>query len=141
MTGVQTCALPISPANSVCNGQAWVCKSGYFKPYGGGECTEATCDNLTKAKNAALEGVLASARACVGAEAEECVVVPTTTECGGTCGEAVNSGMANDLAKVVGWLDDNLCKPFDFKTKCGYSTPKCMAPKPTCIKGQCAYSP
>jgi hypothetical protein len=129
------------PPGTTCNGQTWVCKDGYFKPYGGGDCTEATCDNLTQAKNAAIDAVLLAARTCTGAEPEECVVVATTTACGGTCGEAVNAGMANDLAKVVGWIDDNLCKPFDFPAKCGYTTPKCMAPKPTCVKGQCAYMP
>ncbi len=128
------CALP-QPPNTECTGTVWTCKDGYFKGYGSTDCVEATCENLTKAKNDAIQGAIAKSQACSGSD--DCVHIATSTDCGGTCGASVNSGMQNDVLKVVGWVDDNLCKPFGFKAKCGYSTPKCMAPAPTCGKGMC----
>lgn len=133
-----TKCVPPQPANTVCEGTLWVCKPGYFKGYGGGECLEATCDNLAKAKNDAIDSIATKSKVC-GA-GEECAVVASSTDCGGTCGVAVNAGMSSDVQKIVGWVDDNLCKKFDFKAKCGYATPKCMAPKPACKQGSCWYN-
>ena len=62
----------------------------------------------TEAKNAALEAVLASVRTCTGGDPGECVVVATTTACGGTCGEAVRaaaeafSTVVADLGRLAG---------------------------------------
>lgn len=131
------CGLP-QPANTVCEGTQWVCKVGYFKGYGGGECQQATCDNLSKAKNDAIESITSKAKVCTAGE--ECAVAATSTDCGGTCGVAVNGGMTSDVQKIVDWVDENFCKKYDFKTKCGYSTPKCMAPKPGCNQGTCWYN-
>lgn len=136
-TATTKCGVP-QPTNTVCEGTLWVCKPGYFKGYGGGECLEATCDNLSKAKNDAIESIANKAKVCT--PGEECAVVATSTDCGGTCGVAVNAGMSNDVLKIVGWVDENLCKKYEFKTKCGFSTPKCMAPKPGCNQGSCWYN-
>ena len=128
------------PANTVCEGTLWVCKAGYFKGYGGGECHEATCENLAKAKSEAIDAAIAKAQVCkVGAD-DECIHIATSTACSGTCGAAVNAGMQNDVLKIVGWVDENLCKAFGYAAKCGFSTPKCMAPKPGCAAGKCEYS-
>lgn len=131
------CGQP-QPANSVCEGTLWVCKAGFFKGYAANECVEATCANLAAAKNDAIQTAVAKAQAC--SNSEDCVHIATGTDCGGTCGVAVNAGMQNDVLKIVGWIDDNLCKKYEFKTKCGFSTPKCMAPKPTCGQGVCWYN-
>ncbi len=127
------------PPNTVCLGNAWACQGGYFKGYASTDCIEATCENLAKAKNEAIAAAIAKSQACSGSD--DCVHIATSTDCGGTCGASVNAGMQNDVLKVVGWVDDNLCKAFGFKTKCGYSTPKCKAPEPTCGKGVCWDSP
>ncbi|MSP92210.1 MAG: hypothetical protein EXR79_10480 [Myxococcales bacterium] len=130
----------VQPANTVCEGTVWACKPGHFKGYGGGECHEATCENLAKANNEAIGAAIAKAQVCkVGAD-DECIHIATATACQGTCGAAVNAGMQNDVLKVVGWVDDNLCKAFGYAAKCGYSGPKCTAPKPGCAAGKCEYS-
>ncbi len=133
-----SCPAP-QPPGTVCQGTVWVCGPGFFKPYGVASCVEATCDNLQAAVSTAIEAATGAAQSC--AAGEECVVVPTSTACQGSCGVAVAADRQNDVLKVVGWLDDNICKPFDYAQKCGYSTPKCMAPNPICKAGVCAYMP
>jgi hypothetical protein len=144
-TDTGKCAAP-QPPNTVCEGSNWVCAPEAFHGYGKTECLAATCDNLAAEKNEAIQKAVEAAQKCQGGDnggedGGECIVVPTSTDCGGTCGAAVNAGMQNDVLKVVGWVDDNLCKKFGYKAKCGYSTPKCQAPKPVCGKGMCWYAP
>jgi hypothetical protein len=134
------CPAP-QPPNTVCEGSNWVCAPGAFHGYGKTDCVLATCENLAAEKNEAIQKAVEAAQKCQGGEEGECVMVATSTDCGGTCGAAVNAGMQNDVLKVVGWVDDNLCKKFGYKAKCGYSTPKCQAPKPVCGKGMCWYAP
>jgi hypothetical protein len=118
-----------------------VCAPGYFHNYGKSTCLEATCANMKAALDAALAEVEAKTHGCSGGDEGECVVVATTTACQGSCGVAVNGGMANDVALAVGWVDEHICKAFAFADKCGYSTPKCMAPAPACVDGVCVYKP
>jgi hypothetical protein len=87
----------------------------------------------------AIAAVTAGARAC--ATDGDCTVVPTTTGCQGTCGEAVAKAQAAQLEAVVSWVDSHICKAQQFADQCGYATPKCMAPQPSCVQGQCAYLP
>lgn len=134
------CPLP-QPPGTVCQGSSWMCAPGYFHGFGKTECLEATCDNMAKVLKESIDAAVAKSHSCTGAEDGECMVVATSTACQGTCGMAVNSGMANDVALVVGWVDDHICKEFGYAAKCGYSTPKCMAPKPFCSGGTCAYAP
>lgn len=134
------CPAP-KPPGTVCEGSSWVCAPGYFHNYGNSVCLEATCANMKAALDAALAEVEAKTHGCSGADEGECVVVPTTTACQGSCGVAVNGGMANDVALAVGWVDEHICKAFAFADKCGYSTPKCMAPAPACVDGVCVYKP
>lgn len=134
------CPAP-KPPGTVCEGSTWVCAPGYFHNYGNSVCLEATCANMKAALDAALAEVEAKTHGCSGTDEGECVVVSTTTACQGSCGIAVNGGMANDVALAVGWVDEHICKAFAFADKCGYSTPKCMAPAPACVDGVCVYKP
>jgi hypothetical protein len=134
------CPAP-QPPGTVCEGSYWVCAPGYFHNYGKSACLEATCANMKAALDAALAEVEAKTHGCSGGDEGECVVVATTTACQGSCGLAVNGGMANDVALAVGWVDEHICKAFAFADKCGYSTPKCMAPAPACVDGVCVYKP
>lgn len=134
------CPAP-QPPGTVCEGSYWVCAPGYFHNYGKSTCLEATCANMKAALDAALAEVEAKTHGCSGGDEGECVVVATTTACQGSCGVAVNGGMANDVALAVGWVDEHICKAFAFADKCGYSTPKCMAPAPACVDGVCVYKP
>jgi len=129
---------PPQPAGTVCEGTLWVCAPGFFKPYGSTACLEATCANMQQAVSGAIAAAAAAANSC--STAEDCVQVSTSTACAGSCGTPVNGGQQNDVIKVVGWVDDNICKPQGYAAKCGYSTPKCMAPKFKCEAGKCAWA-
>lgn len=132
---------PPQPPGTICQGSVWMCAPGYFHGFGKTECFEATCANMAKVLKESIDAAVAKSHSCTGAEDGECIVVSTSTACQGTCGMAVNGGMANDVALVVGWVDDHICKEFGYAAKCGFSTPKCMAPKPFCSGGACAYAP
>ena len=134
------CPAP-QPPGTVCQGSVWMCAPGYFHGFGKSECFEATCENMSKVLKESLDAVVTKSHTCVAGGEDGCVVVSTSTACQGTCGMAVNGGMANDVALVVGWVDEHICKAFGYAAKCGYSTPKCMAPKPFCNAGTCAYAP
>lgn len=134
------CPAP-QPPGTICQGSYWVCAPGYFHGYGKTDCLEATCANMKAALDAAIAEVESKAHGCSGGDEGECVVVATTTACQGSCGVAVNGGMANDVALAVGWVDEHICKAFAYADKCGYSTPKCMAPAPACVDGTCVYKP
>lgn len=134
------CPLP-QPPGTVCEGSYWVCAKGYFHGYGKTDCVEATCANMKAALDAALAEVTAKAHGCSGGDDGECVVISTSTACQGSCGAAVNGGMANDVALAVGWVDEHICKAFAYADKCGFSTPKCMPPAPACVDGVCVYKP
>ncbi len=127
-----------APKNTVCEGTIWVCAEGYFKGYGKSECIEANCDNLIKEVWAAIDDMVGKSKAC--SQDDDCVIASTSTSCQGSCGAAVNGGMQNDVMKIVGWVDDNLCKKYGYAAKCGFATPKCMAPAPTCVAGKCQYN-
>lgn len=131
------CAKP-QPPNTTCEGTIWMCADGYFKGYGKTECIEANCDNLIKEVWAAIDDMVGKSKACN--QDDDCVIASTSTACQGSCGAAVNSGMQNDVMKIVGWVDDNLCKKYGYAAKCGYATPKCMAPAPACVAGKCQYN-
>jgi len=114
------------------------CKPGYFKAYGSDVCEEATCKAMATAKNTAINDAVKAAKAC-SADAE-CGIVMTGTQCGGTCGAAVNKAQAAAVTKVVNWVDNNICKPQGYPGKCGYATPGCMMPNPGCKAGECVYA-
>jgi hypothetical protein len=123
------------PKNTVCKDKKWVCKDQYFAPYGSTDCVEATCSNKSKYKNEAVNAAVKSALLCN--KDDECVMVATGTACNGTCGAAVNKGMANDVKKVVGWVNDHICKLKGPGSPCPYFSPSCLQPKPGCKDGAC----
>lgn len=133
---VGNCTGP-QPANTVCEGSNWVCKPGAFHGWNDTACQEANCDNMKSALQALLPPYV-DGSTCQGDE--DCTTVDVSTACQGACPLAVSVGVKDEVAKAVGWFDDNVCKPHDFATNCGYSTPKCMAPNPGCKAGKCVYN-
>lgn len=125
------------PSGATCQGGKWVCAVGFFPSSPGGSCLEATCENMQKAFSAVIDTAAQAASACVAAE--DCVVVATSTACQGSCGVPVDETLQNDVLAAVIWVDENICKPMKYADKCGYATPKCMAPKTTCTAGHCAW--
>ena len=93
---------------------------------------------MSAALVAIKEGVGGSAKVCK--TDEDCVTISVSTACQGACPMAVEAGMQNDVLKAIGWFDENVCQKFGYAAKCGYSTPKCMAPNPGCEAGMCVYS-
>lgn len=115
------------------------CAKGQFRASVGAPCVPATCEAMLAAVQQAIAEAATGARTC--ATDSDCTVIPTTTACQGTCGEAIAKAQAAQLEAAVNWVDIHICKAQQFADKCGYMTPKCMAPKPTCVQGQCAYLP
>ncbi len=124
-------------ANTACAGGG-VCKKGWFKPMSGGACVEATCNNMGKAYSQDLTAVIKGSVAC--AADADCTIVNTWTDCAGTCGSSVNVAKKAEVTKVVDWLDKNICKPFGYKSKCGFSQPMCMKQNPGCVANKCVYN-
>ena len=127
-----------APPDTACSGGQWVCKDGWLQLYPNGPCVEATCDTLKAALVAGLEALTTNHQLC--AKDDDCVVVPSGTACQGTCGVALSKNQALPFADGLAALDQKLCKDTDFATKCGYSSPKCMAPAPACVAQKCIYS-
>ena len=114
------------------------CPEGTFLPYESEDCVEATCQNMGTAVWGAVEDALDGATSCTASS--QCIIVPTSTACGGTCGAAINAASADMVAEVIGWVDDNICLPNDYGMQCGYATPDCIAPNPGCVEGLCVYA-
>lgn len=127
-----------APPDSECKAGQWICKAGWIQLYPNAPCVEATCETLKAALVAGLEALTTNHQLC--AKDEDCVVVPSGTACQGTCGVALSKNQAVPFADGLAALDQKLCKDTDFATKCGYSTPKCMAPAPACVAQKCVYS-
>ena len=114
------------------------CPPGFFKAYGSDVCQVADCANMASAKAAAINSAVDAAKAC--AADSDCVIVQTGTQCGGTCGAAINGAGKAAVTAVVQWVDDNICKANDYPKLCGYATPGCLAPNPGCNAGVCVYN-
>lgn len=114
------------------------CQAGFFKAYGSDVCEEATCANMATAKANAINVAVAAAQTCTADN--QCVIVQTGTQCGGTCGAAVNSAAKDAVTVVVQWVDKNICQANDYPKQCGYATPGCIAPNPGCKAGICVYN-
>lgn len=69
----------------------------------------------------------------------DCTSVSTTTACQGTCGVGLNVNFVDAFQKGLAALDDKFCQQTGFAAQCGYTTPKCIAPNPGCVDGQCVY--
>ncbi len=127
------------PGGTECVGGKWVCKSGWFHPTPGAKsCLEATCANMSAAFGEAIAGTAATVKACK--VDSDCVVVATSTACQGACGLPANKAEAKLLEDRVKWVDTDICQAFGYAKKCGYATPKCMAPNPGCEAGACVYA-
>ena len=125
------------PANTVCDKDKWVCKKGFFKLPGGGGCKDPTCKAVQGAINGDLGEALAVSRKCT--MDKECVTVGVGHACWGACPAAVNSKHKGTIEALVQGYD-KLCKDVGYAKKCGYMTPKCIAPNPGCKNGMCVYA-
>ena len=126
------------PPDEVCANGQWVCKTGWIQFSPNAPCVEASCDNLKAALAAGLDTLTTNHQLC--SKDADCVVVPSSTACQGTCGIALSKAQAQSFADGLSALDQKVCKDTDFATKCGYSTPKCVAPAPACVNAKCVYS-
>ncbi len=132
------CTLP-QPAGTVCANKTWVCKAGYFQTTSASKaCMEATCSLMIAAHGEAIGGVAATINKC--SHDTDCIIVATSTACQGACGVAVNKAEASVLEASIAWADANICKANGYAAKCGFATPKCVAPKPGCAAGVCVYA-
>ena len=114
------------------------CPPGMYLPYGGGDCTSATCDNMSGSVSKAIQSAVADAKKCT-ADAQ-CIIVGTGQSCWGDCGSAIHMDHKAAVEEVVAWVDEYICDANDYAGKCGYMTPGCMAPDPGCKDGLCVYA-
>jgi hypothetical protein len=131
---VGACAGP-QPPNTVCKGGAWVCAPGAFQATAGGACQQATCATMQQALSALVADLIDAAKSCQSDS--DCVLVDVSTACQGACPAAINGDMKADTLAALAAFDEGVCKAFDYAAMCGYSTPKCMAPKLSCQAGSC----
>ena len=132
------CAPP-QPANTECAVKSgkWVCLPKTFTPWQAKECVEASCSNKNKYAVGAITEAITKAKAC-SADAD-CLIVQTSTKCGGTCGEAVNKSQLDTVTEVVKWVDANICAVAGADSPCPFSEPSCIAPEPGCVNKACVY--
>ncbi len=92
-----------------------------------------TCDAVTAALSEALETERLANAAC--RTVADCVLTASDTACRGTCPVAVSVAGERAFTAALSWTDRDYCS--EFAAECGYSTPKCAAPKLECQTGLC----
>ena len=130
------CTKP-QPANTVCKDGKWECKAGTMHLPGGGGCVEPTCKAVQDALGGELGEALNAGSAC--SQDSDCTTVGVGHACWGACPKAINVKSKANIEALIK-VHDGICKQADYAKKCGYMTPKCMAPKPGCDGGKCVYN-
>lgn len=125
------------PANTVCTGGVWVCKEGTMQLPGSGACVEPTCKAVSDSLQGTLGELLFAGGKCT--QDTDCTTVSVSIACWGACPAAVNVAHKADVEAMI-QAHDAICKAADYANKCGYMTPKCMAPDPGCHGGVCVYN-
>lgn len=97
-----------------------------------------SCEQRSEAAWASVDAAVSAGAACTSDA--ECAPVDVGTDCGGRCPEAVGPGGAERVAAAVAEANRTHCAGFT-ASGCGYSTPRCMAPAPTCVNGACRIRP
>lgn len=92
-----------------------------------------TCDAVTAALSEALETERLANAGC--RTVADCVLTASDTACRGTCPVAVSVAGERAFTAALSWTDRDYCS--EFAAECGYSTPKCAAPKLECQTGLC----
>ncbi|WP_437717190.1 hypothetical protein WMF45_12695 [Sorangium sp. So ce448] len=96
------------------------------------------CQQLHARASGQVERVRAAYQAC--ASDNDCVMVDTSTECGGTCGEVVNRAGVHQMRRLIVHLDATVCREHR-RMGCPYGTPACLASRPVCAAGACTFAP
>lgn len=81
-----------------------------------------------------VERVRAAYRAC--AADSDCVMVDTSTYCGGTCGEVIHRAGVQQMRRVISHLNATVCRE-NWRMGCPYGTPACLASRAVCARGEC----
>jgi len=126
------------PPNTTCAGGAWKCDAGFFKPTPTADCVPATCEAMDAARNQAISDLVEQLATC--AADSECSVTSISTDCQGACGAAIRIGKTDEFEMALKAINQALCVETDYVAKCGYATPKCLAPDPGCVAGMCVYT-
>ncbi|XXT14955.1 hypothetical protein WME94_32375 [Sorangium sp. So ce429] len=85
-----------------------------------------------------VERVRAAYRACV--TDNDCVMVDTSTDCGGTCGEVIHRAGVQQMRRVITHLNATVCRE-NRRMDCPYSTPACLSSRAVCAGGACTSEP
>ncbi|WP_437995347.1 hypothetical protein WMF26_29065 [Sorangium sp. So ce185] len=85
-----------------------------------------------------VERVRAAHRAC--ATDSDCVMVDTSTDCGGTCGEVIHRAGVQPMRRVISNLNATVCREHR-RMGCPYGTPACLASRAVCARGECTFTP
>ncbi|WP_437782131.1 hypothetical protein [Sorangium sp. So ce1097] len=85
-----------------------------------------------------VERARAAYRAC--AADNDCVIVDTSTYCGGTCGEVIHRAGVQQMRRVISHLNATVCGEYS-RMDCPYGTPACLASRAVCAGGECTSEP
>ncbi|WP_437938181.1 hypothetical protein [Sorangium sp. So ce341] len=85
-----------------------------------------------------VERVRAAYRAC--AVDSDCVMVDTSTDCSGTCGEVINRSGVQQMRRVISHLNATVCREHR-RMDCPYGAPACLASRAVCAGGECTFAP
>ncbi|XXX80747.1 hypothetical protein WMF30_18490 [Sorangium sp. So ce134] len=103
-----------------------------------GEVDWRACQRRHDHASSQVERVRAAYRAC--ATDNDCVMVDTSTDCGGTCGEVINRAGVQQMRRVISHLNATVCREHR-RMGCPYGTPACLASRPVCARGACTFAP
>lgn len=96
------------------------------------------CQRRNAHASSQVERVRTAYRAC--AADSDCVMVDTSTYCGGTCGEVIHRAGVDQMRRVISRLNATVCRE-NWTMGCPYGTPACLASRPVCAGGECTSAP
>ncbi|WP_437775218.1 hypothetical protein [Sorangium sp. So ce1097] len=92
------------------------------------------CQRLHAHASRQVERVRVAYRAC--ATNSDCVIVDTSTDCGGTCGEVIHRAGVQQMRRVISHLNATVCREH-WRMDCPSGAPLCMAVRAVCAGGEC----
>ncbi|XYH93633.1 hypothetical protein ACMHYB_38075 [Sorangium sp. So ce1128] len=103
-----------------------------------GEVDWKACQQWHAHASSQVERVRAAYQAC--ATDNDCVMVDTSTDCGGTCGEVINRAGVQQMRRVISHLNATVCRELR-RMDCPFGSPACLATRPVCAGGACTFAP